>query len=163
LVGHVGLVGAQRGGCPDQVTEPADRLASLAGVFPGGEPAGHGPQLLIEDRQGGLDRRERGVGEACAQRGQGGLQAVHDEGFLDREVVEDRFLRHSARRGDLGHPDPVEAVRQEHGGRGIGQLLAHQPLLALAEPLGWQTRGLCRLPLRQPSVHGPSLGQAYSC
>jgi hypothetical protein len=48
LVGHVGLIGAQRGGGADQVAESPDRLATLGGATLGGEPAGHGLQLLAE-------------------------------------------------------------------------------------------------------------------
>jgi len=41
LVHHVGLVGPQRGRGPDQVTEPADRLAPVAALLFTRQPAGH--------------------------------------------------------------------------------------------------------------------------
>src|SRR5207249_4665088 len=81
-----------------------------------------------------LGRLDSGLGQAALQGGRRGLQAVQDQRLLGGEVVEDRLLRYPARLGDLRHADRVEAPLHEHPGRRIGQLLAHQPLLALPQP-----------------------------
>ena len=130
------LVGAQRGGGPDQVAEPLDRRRGPGRVVLGGEPGRHGAQLAVQDRPAPpAPARTPGSARPVRRDCQRRLQAVQDERLLGGEVVEDRLLRHPARLGDLGHPDRVEASFQEHRGRGVGQLLAHQPLLALAQPL----------------------------
>jgi hypothetical protein len=51
------------------------------------------------------------------------------------------------------HADGVEPPLQEHLRRGVGQLLAHQPLLALPQPFGVRRRG--PRGVRHRFCHGP--------
>ena len=54
----------------------------------------------------------------------------------------------------------VEAAFEEHPRRGVGQLLAHQALLALAQPFGLVGRGVPGRPAHRLRAHGLSVVQS---
>ena len=105
-----------------------------------------GGKLIVEQLEFvhvGLERPDEGIGDRhpglpVAQRGRQSLDelvgVVEHHRFLGREVVVERLQRDVDAVGDLRHLHCVEAATGEHRGCGVGDEMAGEPALALAQP-----------------------------
>jgi len=89
------------------------------------------------------------AGRPVAQRGRQVLDelvgVVEHHRFLGREVVVERLHRDVGAVGDLRHLHRVEAATGEHRGGGVGDEMAGEPTLALAQPFAGMLGAVARL------------------